>query len=320
MAVPANTFQTYQNSDNIKESVSDIISNIDPHEKPFVSAIGTGSAQSTREDWLTDTLASAGANAQIEGDDTTAEASSKATRVGNYTQIMKKSYQISGTDETVSKYGRASEKNYQKAKKLKELGLDQERACIGVNQAAVAGDASTARQHASVQAWIATNTSISGTGSPADPTGDGTDARTDGDQRAFTEALLTGVLETCYTNGAMPSMLLASPYNRSVFSGFSGNADQVQHGNEDKRVVATAKVYEGDFHTLTVMPSRELRSRDVLLIDPSYWEILYLRPAFTEKLAKTGDSEKEHVIMEYTLKSRNQKANGGIFDLTTAAA
>lgn len=316
MTVPTGTFQTYQNSDNIKESVADIISNIDPHEKPFVTAIGSGSAKNTREEWLTDSLAGSGANAQVEGDDTDIDTSTKATRVGNYTQIMRKSYAVSGTDEAVSKYGRSSEKNYQKAKKLKDLGLDQERACIGVNQAAVAGDASTARQHASVQSWIATNSGKAGDGT--DPTGDGTDARVDGTPRAFTEALLTPVLEDCYTNGAKPTMIVAGVVNRRKFSSFTGNATQVQHGNEDKRIVATARVYEGDFHTLTVMPSRELRARDVLLIDPSYWEILYLRPAFTEPLARTGDSIKEHVIMEYTLKCRNEKASGIVADLTVA--
>jgi hypothetical protein len=35
-------------------------------------------------------------------------------------------------------------------------------------------------------------------------------------------------------------------------------------------------------------------------------------------LAKTGDADKKAMIVEYTLVSKNEKASGGIFDLTTA--
>jgi hypothetical protein len=37
-----------------------------------------------------------------------------------------------------------------------------------------------------------------------------------------------------------------------------------------------------------------------------------------EDLAKTGDSMRKQIICEYTLESRNEKASGGVFDLTTS--
>jgi hypothetical protein len=35
-------------------------------------------------------------------------------------------------------------------------------------------------------------------------------------------------------------------------------------------------------------------------------------------LARTGDSERRQMLSEYTLVARNEKASGGVFDLTTS--
>jgi hypothetical protein len=35
-------------------------------------------------------------------------------------------------------------------------------------------------------------------------------------------------------------------------------------------------------------------------------------------LAKTGDSDRRQILSEYALVSRNEKASGGVFDLTVA--
>ena len=317
MAQPTNTFSTYDNADNIAESVDNIIRNLDPHETPLLDGLKVGSASNTYEEWLVDELAAPGDNKVIEGDDATTDASAKATRRGNYTQISDKVARVSGTDEAVRKYGRDNEMAYQMMKKGKELKTDMENAIAGLNNARVAGNDTTARELASIQSWIFTNTSVGTSG--ADPTGDGTDARTDGTQRLFTETLLADLLQDIWTEaGGQASEVYAGAFNRRQFSGFDGNAGQVQHNNTDKRIIATAKVYEGDFHTLTVIPCRNIRTRDVLVLDRDMWEVAYLRPFSTNDLAKTGDSERKQVIVEYTLKALNEKSSGGVFDLTTS--
>ena len=35
-------------------------------------------------------------------------------------------------------------------------------------------------------------------------------------------------------------------------------------------------------------------------------------------LAKTGDSDSKELLSEYALVARNEKASGGVFDLTTS--
>lgn len=315
MAQPTNLYDSYDQT-GIREDLTDVIYNIDPFDTPFMSMIGRGGAKNTLHEWQTDGLASPAANAQIEGDEASNQALSPTARVGNYTQISTKTCQISGTDDGLDKAGRNKEMAYQMSKKMKELRLDMEHAMIGVNNARVAGNATTARELGSVTSWIASNDSF-GTGG-ASPTGDGTDARTDGTQRAFTEALLQGVLQTTYTAGGNPNTLMVGAFNKQQVSGFAGNATSVDHSNNDKRVINAVDIYEGDFHTLKVVPNRVLRTRDALVLQPDMWSTAFLRPLAATPLAKTGDSERKMLVTEYTLVSKNEAASGGIFDLTTS--
>jgi hypothetical protein len=52
------------------------------------------------------------------------------------------------------------------------------------------------------------------------------------------------------------------------------------------------------------------------VLDPEYAAIAYLRPFQTNELAKTGDSEKTQLLVEYTLEVKNEAAHGLIGDLT----
>lgn len=76
-----------------------------------MSSIGKGRATAVYHEWQTDSLASANtSNAAVEGADATAATLSPTTRIGNYTQIVQKTIQVSGTLESVDKAGRKSEK------------------------------------------------------------------------------------------------------------------------------------------------------------------------------------------------------------------
>jgi len=48
------------------------------------------------------------------------------------------------------------------------------------------------------------------------------------------------------------------------------------------------------------------------------WAVAYLRKFESADLAKTGDSDRFQILSEYCLVSRNEKASGGVFDLTTS--
>lgn len=80
-------------------------------------------AESNSTEWQTDALASAStSNAQLQGDDVSSfDAETATTRLGNVTQISRKTLVIADTLDVVKKAGRKSEVAYQVAKKLKEL-------------------------------------------------------------------------------------------------------------------------------------------------------------------------------------------------------
>ena len=305
-----------------REDLSDVIYDISPQDTPIMSSIGKTKATAVYHEWQTDSLAAATTgNAAVEGADATAATLSPTTRVGNYTQIVQKTVQVSGTLEAVDKAGRKSEKAYQLAKASAELKRDIE-AIITANQAVAVGNSSTARQMSSLLSWIKTNTNKgSGTTTAgADPTTSGVSARVDADTtRTFTETMLKDVVQKVFSSGGTPSLLVVPPALKQVVSGFTGLAQHRYNSNASGEVtiLAGADLYQSDFGVISIVPNRFMRSRDALVLDPEYAALAYLRPFQTNDLAKTGDSEKTQILAELTLEVRNEAAHGGVFDLGT---
>ncbi|MGA1073344.1 MAG: DUF5309 domain-containing protein [Pseudohongiellaceae bacterium] len=316
MAIVANTFTRYS-AVGIREDLSNVIYNISPEETPFISNIGRENVKNTYFEWQTDSLAAASAsNAALEGDDVASfTAVSPTSRIGNYTQISTKNVVISGTLEALDKAGRRSELTYQLAKLGSELKRDMESALLA-NQSPVAGNTTTARRTAGLPAFIKTNTDF-GTGG-ADTAGIA--ARTDGTQRAFSEALLKTVIAEVWESGGTPKMLMVGSHNKQVASGFTGIATRFRDvpAGQQAQIVGAADVYVSDFGTVNIVPNRFQRARDAFVVDPQYASMAVLRPIQQMELAKTGDAEKRLMLVEYGLKVNNEAAHGIVADLTTS--
>jgi hypothetical protein len=315
MAQPANTFDTYD-AKGIREDLSDIIYNITPDDTPFYSACKKVKATNTLHEWQTDTLRSSAANAHIEGDDTSADAAVATVRLGNYTQIFKNAVTIADTEESVDKAGRKNEIAYQTLKIAREQKLDIEKALFE-NNAREAGNSTTARELAGAGAWVKTNQSI-GSGGAA-PTGDGTDARTDGTQAAFTQAKFDTVMESIWTNGGTPDKVYLSPFQMNIALGFTGGGNSRRNIDAaSETVYNSVDVYVTPWGSVEFTPSRENRSRDVYIMQSDMWCVGVLRPTKNVGLAKTGDSTKRQVLTELTLVAKNEAANGIVADLSTS--
>ena len=318
MAQPSNTFDSYD-AVGIREDLSDVITNISPEETPFHTKSAKTRARNTLHEWQTDSLRASAANAHIEGDATTAEARSATTRLGNYTQIFKNAVVVPDTDEGLDKAGRAREVAYQTLKIAKEQKLDIEKALFD-NNARAAGNSTTARELAGAPAWLTSNTDF-GANEGADPTGDGTDARTDETTTliAFSQDRFDGVMQSIWENGGNPDTVYLSAFQMNKALAFTGNNNQrsaVQAG--DERVIKSLAVYVTPWGTIEFMPSRENRSRDVFIMQDDMWEVATLRPTKNVALAKTGDNTTRQVVTELTLVCKNEAANGGVFDNTTS--
>ena len=314
MAQPTNTFDTYD-SVGEREDLSDVIYSIAPTDTPFLSSAAKTKATAVLHEWQTDSLAAAATNnAVIEGDEATLDASTATVRLSNSSQIMDKTVVITGTQESVDKAGRASEIAYQIAKRAKELKRDMEATITG-NIAEVGGNASTARKMGTLGAWTITNDDKAADGTTG--SGLGNTARTDGTQRAFTEAQLKDVIKSVWNAGGDPSMIMCGPFNKQKLSGFTGNSTRFDAG-ADATLYTSVDVYASDFGQLQVVPNRFSRDRDAYVLDMEYWGIAFLRDFSMHELAKTGDSEKRQLLVEATLESRNEAASGLVADLTTS--
>ena len=317
MAIVANTFTTFD-AKGIREELANTIASISPEETPFQSNVGSESVSNTFFEWQTDELASTSTTPVISGDDVASfDATAATTRLGNYTQIRRRSYVIADNLNAVDTAGRADEVAYQVAKRGKEIKRDVE-AVLLANNARVAGGTGTAPETAGLPAWIASNISEAGDATAA--TGDGTDARTDGTARAFTEAMLKDVMQQTWDAGGNPSVLMVGGHNKQTVSGFAGIAAQryMAPSEGPTTIVGAADVYMSDFGTLTVVPNRFQRASDAFVLDPEYASVCYLRPIQQVDLAKTGDAEKGMLISEFGLKVSQEKAHGAIYDLTTS--
>src|SRR5210317_113803 len=311
------TYKTYESVGN-REDLTDVIYNISTTDTPFMSSVGKTNATAVYHEWQTDSLADAStANAVVEGADASSLTATPTVRVGNRTQISQKTIQIAGTLESIDKAGRKSEKAYQLSKASSELKRDMEKILLS-NQAAVTGDASTARKLGSLQAWLETNYVGAGTAGA-----DGTTARVSGTDAAFTETMLKSAVKQAYEAGGNPSVLMVTPTQKQVVSGFAGIAEQRYQApsNAPTTIVGAADVYLSDFGTLSVVPNRFMSAdaddngEVAFVLDPEYASIAYLRPFATNELAKTGDSEKTQLLVEYTLEVKNEKAHAIIADL-----
>lgn len=313
-----NTYATGGQDATIREQLSDTISNISPFETPFLSSLRKENAKNTKVEFLKDTLASPStSNAQLEGETYSASAITDVTRLDNMCQIFAKSFAVSGTQDSVDHASMSTYSAYVLAKRAKELKTDIESALMQ-NGAKVSGGTSTARQLAGLKSWIATNTSRGTSG--ADPTGDGSDAPTDGTQRAMTEDLLKTVLKGIWDAGGDAKNIYVGSFNKqkisSVFTG--GSSVTVNRDTKDDTIFGAVSVYQSDFGQLTINPSRHQRARDAWIIDPDLWAVGTLRDYKVEELAKTGDAKHYLLTCEHTFIAKNESGNGVVADLTTS--
>jgi hypothetical protein len=326
-------FDLATEGDNVRESFTDVIYNISPTEVPFQANAGRGNADQTLHEWQIDELAAVDTgNAAIDGADFGADASDPAQRVGNFAQISIKYIAVSRRANIVNKAGRRSELSYQIAKKGKELRRDVEAIAL-TNQAALAGNSTTASLTGSVTSWIRTNTDRGALG--ADPAlsggtfGQPTTAATDGTPRAMSEADMLGLLRDAYIQGGNPNMIMVGPTVKQNFSNymFTANAriatqrqDQGPVNRGGVSVIGAVDVYVSDFTVIDVVPNRFQRERDVWILDTEYWEIAYLDGYKTEKISKIGDAERRHILVDWLVKSNNEAASAVLADIDETTA
>ena len=311
MAKVTNAFDTYSATSD-REQLSDVIYNISPQATPFMSAIGKNSIKNVVFDWQTETLPTASGAGQLEGFELSRAAATATTRVSNVAQISSRDATVTGSQQASDPAGKKSEMAHQLAIMAKALKRDMEVA-LCQKGAKTTGNATTARVTGGFESWITSNvsrgTNGAGNGGGAAPT--------DGTQRALTEALLKTVLQSCFSNGGEPSMAICGPVNKQVISGFTGRSSARQMVDANT-VEASVSIYASDFGELKIVPSNFSRERSLLLVDPEYAKVSYLRDFKTVDISTVGDAETKMILAEFGLEMSNEAAHGIVADLTTS--
>ena len=314
MAKVTNAFDTYTATSD-REQLSDVIYNISPQQTPFMSSIGKNSIKNVVFDWQTETLPTPSGTGQLEGFELSRAASTATTRVSNVAMISSRDATVTGSQQASDPAGKKSEMAHQLAIMSKALKRDMETA-LCQNGAKTTGNATTARLTGGFESWITSNVSRgtggSGSGGGAAPTDSSS-----GNQRALTEALLKTVLQSCFTNGGEPSMAICGPVNKQVISGFTGRSSARQMIDANT-VEASVSIYASDFGELKIVPSNFSRERTLLLVDPDFAKVSYLRDFQTVDISTIGDAETKMIVVEYGLEMSNEAAHGVVADLTTS--
>lgn len=301
--MPTNAFLTTAAIGN-REDLTDVIWNTAPTDTPLLSAIEQVEATGVTHEWQRDTLATPANNQVAEGADATYTAVTPTTRLSNQTQISRKTFSISDTQEAVRKAGRKSDIRYQTVKQGKELKKDMELACIE-NPTYATG---ATRQTKGLRGFCVSNNSLSGAGSPAAPAFPNT-GPTDGTLRAFSETILRSIVLAAYNNGGNPAFLMVAPAIKQVMSGgFVGNGTRFVK-SETKRLVSAYDVYESDFGDFEIVPNRVMqRTREAYLVDTDMAALAVLRNMETQELARIGSARNFQIESEYALEVREERA------------
>lgn len=315
--MPANAFLTNAAIGN-REDLIDMIWNTAPSDTPLLSSIEKTTADAVTHEWTRDVLATPAANVVAEGADATYTAVAVTHRLGNQTQISRKSFSISDTQERVKKAGKKSEIRYQSVKQGKELRKDMELACIE-NPVTATG---ASRQTRGLRGWIQTNNNLGVSGvAPVAITGSASvnpgTAPTDGTQRAFSEVILRDIVLKGYQNGGNIDMLMVAPVQKQlVSSSFTGNGTKFIQA-ADRKLQSAYDIYLSDFGDFKIVPNRVMqRTREAYLIDDSLVALAVLRDMDTQELARVGSARNFMIETEYALEVREERGLACARDLS----
>ena len=217
--------------------------------------------------------------------------------------------------DATTTYGRARESAYQLAKTAAAVKRDLENSYVGTQQASAVGSDGIARQMSGAQYLISqgTDTEMGFTGPNIVYMGSGS---------YLSEANLLTCLQNAYTVGAEPNVVYVTPANSLLVAAFakaSGRYRTIEdNGPGDKKAMVNAvDLYVSPFGEVRVKLNRFQHAGDTLVIDTEMWKKMTLRPWTREPLAKTGDSVKNMIVGEFSLKLKHFLASGLVVDNAT---
>lgn len=282
-----------------REDLINLITNISYDETVFMSRIGKKSAKNRLHEWLTETLqASNSGNAIVEGSSATFAStdSTVRSRLTNVTQILRKPFSSSYTQEEIEGAGVTSEFDHQRELKTKELARDMNSALL--NQSSATGDSTTARTMHGALAAISTNTATA-------------------NNLPLEQSTYNQIMQAIWTAGGRPNATYVHGFNKRTISTWTAPLNR----NIDaagKKLVVSVDTYDSDFGMQMILLEREMPTSQVLIAEEKYWNATFLRPLFFEELGKVGEQRRGSVVSELTLEYLAENSSGKITGTATS--
>lgn len=314
---------TSYNTAGNRESLTDIISILEPESTPFVSMMKKGRATGTFVEWQADKLSTPDFDGVNEGEDVSSfknQAEDRA-RLGNYVQKFRDTFQVSDIQELVDTAGVANEFANAEAKAVRNVKRSIESAfCSSQDRQAEAGSGTPYKTRGMLK-WLGDG------GQPSDIPAAYQNVANDttGTQ---TEATFNSVLQELYEANGMPGgqlTLIAGPSLKQEISNFSRQASAtnntyvINQDAESRKITLTVNLYEGDFGNVAIVPSlfvnRTSGSDTVdadagLLIDPEYVGMHSLKAESATELEDQGGGRRGFVDVIAGLACYSPKAHG----------
>lgn len=279
-------------SNAAKESLLNVITNIDPTETSLLRMFGKSTATNRYHEWVTDTLKAAAAQSVVEGSDASFADNTNPTRVQNHTQIIRADFSVTDTERARNYPGFKDRYAYEMEKGMKEWNNDAE---FNVLRSTVASGASgVARTMVGVKAAITTNTtSQSGV--------------------SLSENTLNDYLSNAWDDGGRPTDLFVGAALKRRISGFTANTTKFTDSS-DKALVNVVDTYVSDFGVVRVNLHRYMTvsgdtNRDIIGLQSDKFRVAYLREPQHTPLAKTGSATKGMIEGELTLEYLAEKSS-----------
>ncbi len=243
---------------------------------------GVEKALSTVYTWKEKTLATDGDTDAIEGADTVTFQQSDKRELSNILQIFKRAVSVSGTAEAMQ----STKFNEEIADRLLELKIKLE--SVLINGLKKDGSKTPFIRQMSGLIEFADNTNAKS----------GTDV----------EALIKDGMRTLWNNKLTGGTYYAF-VNADVKETIDGiYKDKYSYQHKETNFGLLVETINTNYGIVNVVLSRDIPANKIVLFNDSYVNMAALREAHFEKLAKTGDNTKGHVVGEYTLKVGSPKA------------
>ena len=288
-----------------REDLLDVITNLKPTETQFFTGLKKSKAKAVYHEWPVDTYASVTSSSNdkkaVEGADWGDGDMVSPTREGNYTQIIKEVWKISGTAQVVDTAGMSNPKAYYQAKAMINWKHKAEWSLIHGTK--TEGNATTAREMGGIFNMTTTN-SVNASGA------------------ALTESLFLDYLQLGWeASSAKISECYVGADLKRIISSFTAGATKNLEA-KDKRLINAVDVYESDFGVIKLFLHRFIDSvvtasgtHNMLLIAPETLAYAGLREPANYDAPKGGDYEKGAIIGEFTLEDKGEYANVAVKNL-----